>query len=557
MDMQHYLHTTETDVINPLRLDNLEEGAKLLISHISQEHNIFIQVDCDCDGYTSAALLINYLYSLFPAFCKKHLTYRLHEQKIHGIILDTIPDNTHLVIAPDSSSNQNIEHKALKDKGIDVLVIDHHISEEEEKSVGCIVNNQMCDYPNKTLSGVGVVYKFCSYIDSLLNINQADKYLDLVALGVIADVMYLTDYETRYLIDKGLKNVNNPYFYEMALKQDYSLQGKRTPTGVAFYIAPGINATTRVGTYTEKLTLFESFLDHKAYEQVPSTKRGEKGQFESRVTQACRNSVNIRNRQNNSRDANLEAIDSLIQQQGLLDNKLLIICLNENLSIDKNLTGLVANQIMGKYKRPVLVLNKYEIPIEDSDKTEIVWSGSGRNVESRDLPDLRKFLLKSGLVEFAQGHEGAFGVSVKEANVEPLLQYANEQLKSIEFNQVYEPDVIFQGDNFSYKEIEEVAELEWVWGHGVEEPFLVFENVRVNKDNLSLLKGTTLKLSINGIDFIKFKSSSEEYENLNSELGYTIINIVGRCNMNVWGGMATPQVFIEDYEIVRKFNYNF
>jgi single-stranded-DNA-specific exonuclease len=92
-----------------------------------------------------------------------------------------------------------------------------------------------------------MVYKFCSYIDELLNVDYADQFLDLVALGLIADMMDLRDYETRHLIIKGLSNIRNPYFKGMVEKQAYSLKGEITPVGVAFYIAPYVNATVRMG----------------------------------------------------------------------------------------------------------------------------------------------------------------------------------------------------------------------------------------------------------------------------------------------------------------------
>ena len=156
----------------------------MLIQHIAQNDKILIQVDSDCDGYTSAALLINYLNCLFPNFVKNNISYRMHTDKQHGIIPNSIPEDVKLVIAPDSSSNNFYEHEFLKTvKGIDILVIDHHEADKISK-YGCIINNQLCDYPTKSLSGVGMVYKFCSYIDQLLNVKYAENFLDLVALGI-------------------------------------------------------------------------------------------------------------------------------------------------------------------------------------------------------------------------------------------------------------------------------------------------------------------------------------------------------------------------------------
>ena len=160
------------------------------MKHIKNNDKIFIQVDSDCDGFTSSAILINYLNCLFPHFVQTNISYRLHEGKQHGVILDTVPEGTKLVIIPDAGSNQFEEHAALRDRGIDVLVIDHHEAEKYSDNA-LIVNNQMCEYPNKTLSGAGVVYKFCSNIDMLMNTHYAELFLDLVGLGIVADVMDL------------------------------------------------------------------------------------------------------------------------------------------------------------------------------------------------------------------------------------------------------------------------------------------------------------------------------------------------------------------------------
>ena len=121
---------------------NIEEGVKMLIRHISQENKIFIQIDSDADGYTSSSLLINYLNSLFPGYTQNNIYYRVHEGKQHGLILETIPKDVKLVIAPDSSSNDYEVHQALREMGIDVLVIDHHEAEKISE-YACIINNQL------------------------------------------------------------------------------------------------------------------------------------------------------------------------------------------------------------------------------------------------------------------------------------------------------------------------------------------------------------------------------------------------------------------------------
>ena len=88
-------------------MDNITDGVKMLIKHIQNDDDIFIQVDSDADGYTSAATLINYLYSLFPAFVKNHVYYRVHDGKEHGIILDTNgPSSKYWFILPHNSKSK-------------------------------------------------------------------------------------------------------------------------------------------------------------------------------------------------------------------------------------------------------------------------------------------------------------------------------------------------------------------------------------------------------------------------------------------------------------------
>ena len=548
-NVEHYLNTTDEDILSPMLIMNIEEGVKVLIKHIAQGDKVLIQIDSDCDGYTSAAALINYLNRLFPGFVQTNVYYRIHTGKQHGILLETIPDDVKLVIAPDSSSNDYEVHQQLKSRGVDVLVIDHHEADKISENA-VIINNQLCDYPTKSLSGVGMVYKFCSYMDELLNVDYADDYLDLVALGMVADMMDLRDFETRHLITRGLENIRNPYFKGMVDKQAYSLKDGISPIGVAFYIAPYVNATIRMGTQEEKLMLFESMLDYRGYELVPSTKRGCKGQTETRVEQACRNCTNIKNRQTKARDAALENIERIIKEKNLLENKILAIKL-DTFAADRNLTGLIANQLMAKYQRPVLLLNK----------TADGWEGSGRGYDKSRFDNLREFLKESGLVMYAEGHANALGVGITDEWFKTFIEYSNRELAEFDFTPCYKVDFIFSGSDFRGMDIVEIAELKSLWGQGVDEPLVAIEHINVYAGNVVLMspdKSPTLKITLpNGTSLIKFKSSQEEYEKLRSETGCITINVVGKCERNVWNGTVTPQIIIEDYEIVGEQKYYF
>lgn len=390
-DIDHYLNVSEQDNLSPLLLKNIKEAAKMLLKHIDKEGKIIIFVDSDCDGYTSSALLLNYLHARFPSITNK-IAYVLHDSKIHGIGLNKIDNNTTLVIAPDASSNQYEEHKELFDKGIDVLVLDHHQAERISE-YACVVNNQLCDYPTKSLSGVGIVYKLCQFLDSLFGDNKADDYLDIVAVGLTADMMDMRDFETHYLTQKGLQALHNPFIKGMAEKNKQQIGSIISPIKVAFYIVPLVNAITRVGTMEEKTLLFESMLEWKAYDLISSTKRGCRGQQETRLEQSLRTCANVKNRQTRDQDKAVEQIKAIIKEKNLLENKVLLIQL-EDLDFDRGITGLIANKLMAEYQRPTCILIKGE---QDG---QTIWSGSAR---ACGVEDFRAFCENSGLTYLAQG----------------------------------------------------------------------------------------------------------------------------------------------------------
>ena len=189
---RYTLASIETEVNSPQAFGGelIQSAIKMLISHIQADHEALIVVDCDVDGNTSAALLLNYLHKLFPAWVENKVEYCFHEGKQHGLkdITPYICDdnaNYSLVICPDSASNDVEECKILKEDCTDVLVLDHH-DFDKENPYAIIINNQegYSDYPNKALSGVGVVWQFCRAIDELMHTEYTNELLDLVAIGL-------------------------------------------------------------------------------------------------------------------------------------------------------------------------------------------------------------------------------------------------------------------------------------------------------------------------------------------------------------------------------------
>ena len=558
-DIDNYLHTKELNSPLLLGKDVLFKATSLLVSKINDSKNALIIVDSDCDGFTSSAILINFLYILFPAWVSNNLTYFLHDGKQHGLsdVPEELITKNDLIIIPDASSNDYELHKKYKDLNIDIIILDHHEAEKISENA-IVINNQLSDYPNKDMSGAGITWQFCRYIDSLLNTNYAENFIDLVALGNMADMMSMKSKETKYLINKGFSCISNPFIMSMAEKNSFSLKGKVTPMGAAFYIAPFVNAIVRSGTIEEKQLVFESMLNHKANQKILSNKRGHKiGEEEYLYEQAIRTAVNVKKRQTDAQNHGLQVLEQMIQDQNLLDNKVLLFLLEPG-QVDKNIAGLIANKFMAKYQRPCCILTKVE-EIEvingKSINTKISYQGSARGCDKTDVNNFKDICAEFGQILYAEGHQSAFGLGLPAEKVDAFIAYTNEVLKNMASEPVYYVDYIYKDSSVDPNAIIEIAEMEYLWGKDMDEPFIAIEDLFITSDMVTLMspdKKPTLKITLkNGISLIKFNSSQEEYEKFLSEKSYCSkkVSLVGRCNKNEWNGWITPQILIEDYNI--------
>lgn len=564
---QKFFHPSVDNMHNPLDLDHMEEGFNLFIKHLAAGSKFYYIVDSDADGITSSAVMINYmedyLRKSYPNFT---IDYHIPDGKEHG--LDTImniltPKKIYdIIVLPDSSSNDYEYHKILRDMGYDILVLDHHEAEKYSEDA-VVINNQLSkNYPNKSLSGVGVVYKFLQYCDSQLNLNGADDYLDLVAAGMCGDMMDLNTLENRYICDYGFSHIKNFGLRKLVKQQGYSIFGlaadaltetfldnaKLTPIQVAFYIAPLINALIRVGTPSEKELLFKSFI--KGDEIVPSTKRGHKGETETLAEQSARNCANARARQNREKDKALDLLSIQISNDCLDDNKILILNADE-LDVSNTLTGLCAMGVAADYKKPVLL---------GRVNNDGYLKGSMRGRGESELKDFKEFLLKSGYMEYVEGHANAAGFSIKVNDIPKLYEYANKELANINFNEgFYEADFVVNG-NCSYLNdmILDLARGKDFYGQNCAEPIIISENITIDTATIQTI-GTnkdTLKFVFNDITYIKFKAKDLINE-LAQHNGKISITVAGKGNINSWGGKETPQIFIEEIEINEVDKYGF
>lgn len=557
-DLDNFLQPTSACELNPYDLKNVEAAAEMLLQHLQQEHPILFIVDADADGVTSSAILWLYIKQIYPA---ANLSFKVHTHKQHGLsdMIDWIEDNPNysLIILPDASSYDVEEHQRLEYLGIEVLVLDHHSQEYDSQgnpivstaTNTVIVNNQLSpNYANKTLCGAGVVYKFCEVLDNILGVQLAQNYLDLVALGEIADVMDRTNTETNYLMMEGLEYIQNKGFQTLLASQAYSLKEKAifpydglTTIDIAFYIAPLINALIRVGTLTEKETLFYCFIDSE--KEVQSTKRGAKpGDIETAAEQTARVAKNAKARQDKLKEKALNLIEGKIQKNSLLDNNIIFVELDDKDDVPQELTGLIAMQVVSKYHKPCMIGRRNSTgEIQGSIRSDSNFSG---------MPNFKEFLEQSGLTMYVAGHAGAAGFGVMNMNVPRLMQYANTKLSAADFENCYTVDYILDAANDNHALIRQLASYPQYFGNHIDEIRIAVENIPVSNILVMGTNKDSAKISYNGVDYVRFKDDDFVLE-AQSSTGQKL-NAYGRANLNYFNGCTTVQFFIDDYEFVAK-----
>ena len=429
-DWERYLNLNESCTHDYSLLENIDEAVKCFKSHISSYTNIHIIVDSDVDGYTSASMIYRYIKDFDS---EANVTYSLHTKKQHGISEDIkIPDNCNLLIIPDAGSNDVEQCKRLKEQGVDILILDHHICDKENNNA-IVVNNQMGSYPNKNLCGAGIVYKFLKAVDEELWNDYADKLLDMVALGNISDVMDMRECETRYYADLGLTRINSKLLRALIEKQSYSMKNNVNITSVQFYITPILNAMIRVGSNEDKEILFRAFIETD--EIFKYKKRGETEEIDEDIyTRAARLCANAKSRQDKEVQKGVFAIGELIEKQNINNDKVMFINISDILG--ETLTGLVAMKLADKYNKPCLLLRRQK----QREDGSLFYGGSCRNFDNSPIESLKYFLESTGTFEYIQGHDNAAGISIPRENVKKSIEICNEMLRDVDFSKCFQVD---------------------------------------------------------------------------------------------------------------------
>lgn len=548
---KQYLNLNEGCIHDFNLLKNIDKAVSCFIKHIENKSRIHIVVDSDVDGYTSASMVYRYIKQLEKDI---NVTYSLHSKKQHGISEDIeIPKDCELLIVPDAGSNDNEQCKELVEKGMDVIILDHHIC-DKQNDFAIVVNNQMCDYPNKNFCGAGIVYKFLKAVDEELWEDYADKMLDMVALGNISDVMDMRECETRYYVDLGLSKIRSKLFKALIEKQSYSMNGIVNITSVQFYVTPILNSMIRVGSAEDKDLLFRAFVETD--EVFKYKKRGETEESDEDIyTRAARLCYNAKNRQSKIVQKGVDVIDELVQGKEIYNDKVMFINVSDILG--ETLTGLVAIKIAEKYNRPCLLLRRQKVREDGS----LYYGGSCRNFDNSPIESLKNFLESTGTFEYVQGHDNAAGISIHRENVTKSIELCNERLADVDFQKCFYVDFDMECDDLSVAFIKTIDEMKDIFGQGIKEPLIHIKNIIVYSEDTNIMGKNLNSWKVivgDGYAFVNFNvdvntdSLLLKYRELTDEdvengviLG--VMDVVGTVSINNYNGILTPQIIVKDY----------
>lgn len=507
-DLAMFLEPSRRFINDPLCLPNMEKAGQILAKFLKENAKILIHFDVDVDGVTSGAEIYRWL-DAYGADAE----YSINTGKLHGVvdtqmIMDHEPD---LLIIVDSLDSTIKNYKILKDAGIEIIVLDHHKIMENIPYDDCItlVSSAHPDYPNDQLSGAGVVYKFCQYMDSLFDVDYSEELKDLCAVGLVADMMAVDEdhMETRAMILEGLNNPVNKAVKK--IKGSYEFNSDT----VSFSIAPKVNAAMRMNDNDTAAELF--------IEDDPR-----------RLKRLISRLETMRDEQNELVSSFMECLEDQCLKQK--DQSVLIVQ-GEDLA---NVSGLIANKLAGKYCKPTIVVHK------DDDG---VYKGSGRGAGYKEFND-RIWETK---IAKAFGHEEAFGVFIDEENFDDFSTQICQKIPQRKTTASMKSDIHLDCDDINDDVVDLFKSINRITGQGFDKVTVditldEFEVGRMGKEKQHL------KITApNGMLFLIWNFLDEEqYETIKEAamLGLPI-TFVGSLDRGFFGRTYNRRMICNGYQI--------
>lgn len=516
-EIEVFLHPRRTDFHNPFLMPDMEKAANRIVEAIKNNEKVAIYGDYDVDGITSSTVLHRFLKDR-GLNTNIYIPNRLCEgYGLNAEEIKKIAEEGHtLMITVDCGITGKAEVELAKSLGIDTIVTDHHEPPEELPEAIAVVDCKRKDnkYPFRELAGVGVTFKLTQAISKILNLKEEEnlKYLDIVCIGTISDIVPLVD-ENRTISKLGLMLLNQTKNVGLKVLLESLGYKKIDSTAVSFGIAPRVNACGRMGHERVALELFLTDDVKRARELAKelndfNTKRQE---IEKRIFE--------------------EALEQI--KNGQEEKNPCIILRKENWH--HGVIGIVSSKITEMYFKPSILM-----AIEGED-----CKGSGRSIPGFDIHEALEKCNKN-IKQFG-GHSMAIGITVESANFEAfkssVLNYAKE--KHIEdIVPVLNIDEKLQLKDITMKDVRDLALLE-PFGEANKPPLFQINNVKIETIR-TLSEGKHLKMDIKD-DNTKFGTIGFNLGSLANE--YKIgdkIDIAGYLEINSFGGRDSIQINIKD-----------
>ena len=541
---EEYVNLSEKFICDWQDLDNINDAIECFAKHFENKDDITILVDCDPDGYSSAAMMYQYIKLMDEDYPVHYMIHR--RPKSHGLSDNDydIPEDTKLLIVPDAGTNDCEKCNELIESGIEVVILDHHLQDKHGNNA-IIVNNQISqNYSNKDFCGAGVTYEFLRALDEYYWQDFSDNFVDLNAFGNISDVMDLRNPSTRYHVNHGLENIKNNALSAMIEAQSYSMHNEVNIHNISWYVTPIFNAMIRIGSFEERSLLFRAFIDD--YEEFDYKKRDGTTIKENIYDRAARLCKNCKSRQDKIRDK----LFAELKNKADPNDKVIMVKADK---ADAGIIGLSCMKLADTLQRPTIVVKQ----IEKDGKA--LLSGSCRNFNNSPISDLKSVITETELFELCAGHANAAGVQILPENFYAAKKAFNELLRNVEYSPTYMCDFIFDIDDLSIMFIQEVYNARWIWCTGIQEPKVAIENIMVKRSDIHVQGKdfNSITFTVGDIKFVQFGMKENDpllewASAWDGEDGDWIeINIVGEVGINDYKGTLTPQVVIKDSEIIR------
>ena len=530
-NLDYFLNPTlKNNLPDPSTLKNMDSSIKILLEKIFRNNTLGILGDYDVDGATSTAILFKY-FEFIGVNAEIYIPDRIKDG--YGISKNSIDHffrkKVNLLVSLDCGTNDAEFIAYAREKGIEIIVIDHH----EVKSLGSplsIINPKLKgDTSNlNNLCTAGLVFLFVIGLNRELRKKNFFKnkeeinlkeLLDIVAVGTICDLVPLHN-ENRLLVKKGLEKINlKPNIGLSVLKSKLELENKIKSTDIAYYIGPCINAAGRIG---------DPFLGFNLLV------KNDKKDLEV-IAEKLINSNNERK--------TLENI-SYNQAKMLLKNltNMKFIFLHSK-TWHPGIIGIIASRLVQEYKVPAFVMN-----IDENKVT-----GSVRSIKNIDISKILAKLVDEGFLESGGGHAMAGGFKLKEEKLSSLQNYLKENsyvfFKSE--NSTINIDLEAKISDLNLEMINSMEQLE-PFGMGYPEPKILIKKVSSVYSKIIGKNKTHLSCTLEDIYGYRINAMIFNFENsiLRVIEEKREFDVIGKVSLNVWENKKIPQFFIEDLRII-------